>query len=107
MAISVVIGAQYGSEGKGKVAHQIARDAAARAAVRVGGSNSGHTAFDRDGGRHVLRQLPTAALIPDVLCVIPPGAYVDAEVLVAEIRALGLAPDRVIVDPKATLITQF
>ena len=43
MPVSVVIGGQYGSEGKGKIAHWLAREQAASFAVRVGGPNSGHT----------------------------------------------------------------
>jgi adenylosuccinate synthase len=77
MAVTVVIGGQYGSEGKGKVAHHIARVQSASAAVRVGGPNSGHSAVDAQGRLVVLRALPTAALLPDVLCVLGPGSYLD------------------------------
>ena len=49
MAVSIIIGGQYGSEGKGKVAYLWAKKMKAKAAVRVGGSNSGHTVYDEDG----------------------------------------------------------
>ena len=81
MGVSVVVGGQFGSEGKGKVAQYLAAQRDAAAVVRVGGSNSGHTGYARDGTRHVLRQLPTAALLPDVLCVIGAGSYIDPEIL--------------------------
>lgn len=49
MPISVVVGGQFGSEGKGKTALEIARRTKAAVVVRVGGTNSGHTAVDDAG----------------------------------------------------------
>ncbi len=49
MPVTVVVGGQFGSEGKGKVAHWLARELRASTAVRVGGPNSGHTVV-ADGG---------------------------------------------------------
>ena len=43
MPVTVVVGGQFGSEGKGKVAHHFARTQKASIVVRVGGTNSGHT----------------------------------------------------------------
>jgi adenylosuccinate synthase len=105
MAVTVVVGGQFGSEGKGKVALDLVRERRARAVVRVGGSNSGHTAIDSAGRAVILRHLPTAALLPEVLCVIGPGSYVDPDVLLAEVENVGLAPERLAVDPRAVLIT--
>jgi adenylosuccinate synthase len=65
MPVSVVVGGQFGSEGKGKVALELARLRGAAAAIRVGGANSGHTAIDATGKAHVFRHLPTAALLPE------------------------------------------
>jgi adenylosuccinate synthase len=92
MPVSVVVGGQFGSEGKGKVALELARLRSAVAAVRVGGPNSGHTAIDVTGKTHVFRHLPTAALLPDVTCVIGAGSYVDPEVLLGEIARTNLPP---------------
>lgn len=105
MPLTIIVGGQYGSEGKGKVAQHYVRSRGARAAVRVGGTNSGHTTLGPDGQRHVLRQLPTAALEPDVLCVLAPGAYIDPEILLDEIERLGLPPERLAIDPGAMIIT--
>jgi adenylosuccinate synthase len=105
MPLTIIVGGQYGSEGKGKVAHHYARLRGAHAAVRVGGTNSGHTTLGADGHRHVLRQLPTAALEPDVLCVLAAGAYIDIEILLGEIERLGLPPERLVIDPGAMIIT--
>jgi adenylosuccinate synthase len=105
MSVSIVVGGQFGSEGKGKVAHFLARWHGAAAVVRVGGSNSGHTAVAEDGRKEVLRQLPTAALLPDVLCVLGPGTYIDVPLLLREIERLELAPERLLIDPKAMVIS--
>ena len=77
MPVSIVVGGQYGSEGKGKVAHYIARTSGARAAVRVGGPNSGHTVYADSGKKYIFQHLPTAAILPDVICVLATGSYID------------------------------
>lgn len=106
MPISVIVGGQFGSEGKGKTAHYWAQTRSASVAVRVGGSNSGHTAVNRDGKPTVLRQLPTAALLaPAPLCVLPAGSYIDLDVLISELDRTGLAAENLLIDPKAVIIT--
>jgi adenylosuccinate synthase len=63
MPVSVVVGGQFGSEGKGKVALEIVRrDRSVAAVVRVGGTNSGHTVVSADGKTYVMRQLPAASV---------------------------------------------
>lgn len=103
--MTTVIGGQFGSEGKGKVAHQFARDQNATVAVRVGGANSGHTVIDQNGSARILRHLPTAAILPDTLCVIAPGSYIDPDVLLSEINLVGLDTGRLVIDPNAYVIT--
>jgi adenylosuccinate synthase len=105
MPVTVVVGGQYGSEGKGKVAHALARDSGDRTvAVRVGGSNSGHTVVGEDGKPLVLRQLPTAAWLPGPALVLPPGSYLEPGLFLREMAATGAAPGRVRVDPDAAVI---
>ena len=84
MSVSIIIGGQYGSEGKGKVAYKLAEKVNATAVVRVGGSNSGHTVYVNDK-KYALRMLPTASLLQGVTAVLPAGAYIDVEVLKQEI----------------------
>jgi adenylosuccinate synthase len=105
MGVSIVVGGQYGSEGKGKVAQHVARSRDARAVVRVGGTNSGHTSLGGEGEREVLRQLPTSALDPDILCVLAAGSYIDPEILMEEVERLALPAERLIIDPGAMIIT--
>jgi len=106
MPVTVVVGGQFGSEGKGKVAHYLAKTMGASHAVRCGGSNSGHTVVDDNGKTWVFRHLPTAAIIPNVKLAICAGSYIDIEVLSKEIEAAGITPDRLIIDPEAVIITQ-
>lgn len=105
MPISIVIGGQYGSEGKGKVAHHLARERSVRIAIRVGGSNSGHTSMGSPGKGVLLRHLPTAALEPDVICMLGAGSYVDPDVLMDEVDRIGLSDDRLLIDPNAIVVT--
>lgn len=107
MPVSIVIGGQFGSEGKGKVALEIARRSSAPVvAIRVGGPNSGHTAYDRSGKRWVLRQLPAACIDKDADVVLPAGSYIDADVLLAEIEALDYPRRRIRISAAARLVTQ-
>ncbi|SEO84108.1 adenylosuccinate synthetase [Aquisalimonas asiatica] len=105
MPATVIVGGQFGSEGKGKVAYWMAREQGASAAIRVGGANSGHTVVTPNGIRHVLRHLPTAALLPGVQCILGPGSYIDVDVLESEIEAIGLSPERLHIDPHAVIVT--
>lgn len=105
MPISIVVGGQFGSEGKGKVALHLAHEYGSDAIlVRVGGSNSGHTAYDACGRRHALRQLPVGAIDGNRM-FIAAGSYIDPDVILDEIKALGVGPDSLTIDPNAKLIT--
>ena len=106
MPVSIVVGGQFGSEGKGKVALEIARRAPEPVSlVRVGGPNSGHTAYDRDGRKFVLRQLPAGCIDRDVDVVLPVGSYIDIDVLKSEIERLRYPLDRIRISSHAQIIT--
>jgi adenylosuccinate synthase len=105
MPVSVVVGGQYGSEGKGKVAKYFAEKLGASIAVRVGGPNSGHTAIDASGKAHIFRHLPTAALLPDITLVLPAGSYIVPEIVLREIAAVNLEKSRLVIDPHAMIVT--
>ena len=105
MPVTVVVGGQYGSEGKGKVAHWLARLQRPRYAVRVGGPNSGHTVVE-NGRRVVLRHLPTPILIDDVIGIIPAGAYLDPELLLREVEETGLTRERLLIHPSAVVLDE-
>lgn len=106
MPVTVIVGGQFGSEGKGKVAHCLAKEMGATVAIRVGGPNSGHTVIAPNGEPVIFKQLPTAALLPDVICVLPAGSYIRLDILFDEIRLAGLDHERVLIDPNAVIITE-
>lgn len=105
MPITVVVGGQYGSEGKGKVAAYLAEMSNASIVIRCGGSNSGHTVYDKFGKKYVFRQLPTSAILNDVKCVLAAGSYIDVDVLLSEIELINLDSRRLLVDPYSVVIT--
>ena len=86
MANLVVIGTQWGDEGKGKIVDILARDA--DVVVRFqGGSNAGHTVVnDRD--TFVFHLIPSGVLYRGKLCVIGNGVVVDPEALIDEMDRL-------------------
>ena len=105
MPVTVVVGGQFGSEGKGKLVSRLAcRRRGPIAVVRGGGSNAGHTA-EGCGRRFLLRQLPSGAVNPDVLLAMSAGMQIDLEVLLREIDTVGVEPGHLIIDPNATLIS--
>jgi len=82
----VIVGAQWGDEGKGKVVDLLAEQA--DAVVRFqGGNNAGHTIV-RDGEAFKFHLIPSGILYPDKRCVIGNGVVIDPKVLTAEIDAL-------------------
>jgi adenylosuccinate synthase len=107
MPVSIVVGGQFGSEGKGKVSLELVRMATERriVVVRVGGPNSGHTAYDRSGQKFALRQLPAGAVDRNVDVVFPAGSFIDVDVLQREIELLDYPRDRIFVSPYANVIT--
>lgn len=107
MPVSIVVGGQFGSEGKGKVSLELVRMATERriAVVRVGGPNSGHTAYDRSGRKFALRQLPAGAVDRNVDVVFPAGSFIDIDVLLREIEELDYPRNRIFVSPYANVIT--
>ena len=105
MPVTVVVGGQFGSEGKGKVAHYFAREMNARFVVRCGGPNSGHTVIDEQGNARIFQQLPTAAVLPGVKLAICSGSYIDIEILLREINETNVDAGRLFIDPDAVIIT--
>jgi adenylosuccinate synthase len=105
MPVSVVVGGQYGSEGKGKVALHIAQTTEAAAVVRVGGPNSGHTGLDSQGRPWIFRQLPASCLARNALVILPAGSLIDPEILRHEIEQVQLDEKRLFIDRRATVVT--
>ncbi|MBI2086038.1 adenylosuccinate synthase [Candidatus Daviesbacteria bacterium] len=83
-SVSVVIGTQWGDEGKGKIVDLLSESA--DYVVRFhGGNNAGHTIVV-NGKKYPLHLIPSGILNPQTKCVIANGVVVDLEVLVSEIQ---------------------
>ncbi len=106
MPVTVIVGGQFGSEGKGKVAKCIAEATKATVAIRCGGPNSGHTIINDKGHPVIFQQLPTACIIPDVISVLCAGMYIDIEILLSEIVKANIDEKHLFIDPKAVIITE-
>jgi adenylosuccinate synthase len=106
MSLWVVVGGQYGSEGKGKISAFITKQEDIDICVRCGGPNSGHSFVDENGTTNVLRQLPTGFVRSQTRLLIPAGALVDLEVLKHEIEAFRIPPERIGVDPDSFVIDE-
>jgi len=109
MAGVIIVGAQWGDEGKGKVV-DIYTDEADYVVRYAGGPNAGHTLVV-DGQKCVVRLVPSGILRRDAICVLGQGTVVDPKVLVGELETLeakGLAPrERMRVAERAHVILSY
>lgn len=105
MVVVAVIGAQYGSEGKGVIVNELAP--LFQIHVRVGGPNAGHS-FYHQGKLWKMQGIPCGWTNPEARLVIGAGAVVDLALLgreVAEIEAAGYSVrDRLYIDEKAAVL---
>ena len=105
----VVIGTQWGDEGKGKIVDLLTERVAA--VVRFqGGHNAGHTLVI-DGKKTVLHLIPSGILRPQVRCLIGNGVVLEPHALMAEIKGLeaqGLdVRERISLSPACPLILPY
>lgn len=105
MPSKVVVGVQWGDEGKGKIIDILAQ----RADVVVrsqGGNNAGHT-LKNNGEVYKLHLIPSGVLYPDTLCLIGCGVVIDPKVILGEIDGFakrGIPCDSLKIDPRAHVI---
>jgi adenylosuccinate synthase len=104
MPLTVVVGGQYGSEGKGKITSYLAVRDNVDIVVRCGGPNSGHT-VDFKGQRYELRSLPAGFINQRTRLLLAAGSLINPEILLTEIKATGVDPRRVGVDRNAGIIS--
>lgn len=105
MGVSVIIGGQWGSEGKGKTTYFFSKQLNASSVVRVGGSNSGHTVIDDRGQKRIFQILPVASILDGVTCILPAGSYIDLDILQREITQSGISDSNLKINKNAIIIT--
>lgn len=108
MPATIIMGGQWGDEGKGKLTDALA--GAASMVVRAnGGSNAGHT-VQAPQGTFKLRLIPSGILNPDCRCVIGAGVVIDLATLVGELHELnsrGVDTSRMLISDRAHLVLPY
>lgn len=110
--IQIVVGGQFGSEGKGHACAELAKREGEMLAVRTGGPNAGHTVWGnparREGLRSEsvefkLRQVPVAVVVnPRAIGAVAPRSLVQLDLAEREVKETGISA--VFVDPNATIL---
>jgi len=85
--ICVVLGTQWGDEGKGKLVDVLAQEYNIVARAQ-GGANAGHTIYDAEGNKYKLHLIPSGILNPKATCVVGNGVVVHLPGLFDEIKGL-------------------
>ena len=105
--LTVLVGGQYGSEGKGAVAAHVANDYNVH--IRVGSPNAGHTIYWK-GAKHVMQSIPCGWINPDAKIVIGRGALLNMKQFLKElVHILTYYPDfldRLYIDPEAGILDE-
>ena len=105
--LTVLVGGQYGSEGKGAIAAHVANNYQVH--VRVGSPNAGHTIY-WNGEKHVMQSIPCGWINPDALIIIGRGALLNMKQLMKElVHIMRFYPGflkRLIIDPEAGVLDE-
>lgn len=103
MSLTVIVGGQFGSEGKGKICAYLSLRDDVDAVVRCGSTNSGHTVII-DDRKWELRMIPAGFINPRSALMLPAGAIIDPWILQREIQETGVTRDRLIIDKNAGIL---
>ena len=109
MPAIVLIGAQWGDEGKGKVTDLVG-DRVNYVVRYSGGNNAGHTIVTPDGQKYALHLMPSGVLSPTAQIVIGNGVVIDPGVLLTELGGLderGIDTSRLLISNDAHLIMPY
>lgn len=108
MTATIIMGGQWGDEGKGKITDALASDA--KMVIRAnGGSNAGHT-VKTDQGVFQLHLVPSGILNPDCQCVVGAGVVVEPETLISELEELesrGIDTSRLRISDRAHIVMPY
>ncbi len=100
--VDVLVGGQWGSEGKGNIVSYMAREY--DVLVRVGGPNAGHKVYE-EPEPYTFHHLPSGSRCCDAQLVIGPGAVLNVPNLLQEIGECGIDASRLAIDPQAMIIS--
>lgn len=102
--VDVIIGGQFGSEGKGQIAAYMAPEY--EWLVRVGGPNAGHKVYN-EPNPDVFHIIPSGAnKAKESKLIIGPGAVISEQTILEEIRKFEIEPHRLFIDENATIISE-
>jgi adenylosuccinate synthase len=101
--VDILVGGQYGSEGKGHIAATLAPEYGLL--VRVGGPNAGHTVCLEAGETYTHHQLPSGTLSSSAKLLLAPGSVLRVPSLMREIAECSVEVDRLSIDPQAMIIS--
>jgi adenylosuccinate synthase len=101
--VDVLVGGQYGSEGKGHIASYLGEEY--DYLVRSGGPNAGHQVYE-EPTPYTHHQLPSGTRCSGARLIIAPGAVLHVEKLLKEIAECIVGTDRLSIDPQAMIIEQ-
>lgn len=99
--VDVLIGGQYGSEGKGQVSAFLAPEY--DLLVRVGGPNAGHKVYE-EPKPYAFRLLPSGTRVCEAQILIGAGAVINVDRILREISECKVSKDRLFIDPQAMII---
>ena len=109
MSVTIILGAQWGDEGKGKIVDLLCKDYNIVARCQ-GGANAGHTIM-YNGKKTVLHLIPSGILQDNTICVIGNGVVIDPIALLDEIKMLNdnniSVANRLIISQNAHLILPY
>lgn len=102
--VDVLVGGQWGSEGKGHIAWYLAPEY--DLLVRTGGPNAGHTVVERERGKYTFHLLPSGTMeSSSARLLIGPGATIRVDKLLEEIAECDVSYERLSIDPQVMVIT--
>ena len=108
MSVTILVGGQWGDEGKGKVIDLLA-DRVEMVVRSQGGNNAGHTVV-AEGKEYKFHLIPSGILNPSTVCVIGHGVVVDPKVFLQEVdnlHAEGVSTDNLVISERAHMVMPY
>tara|TARA_B100000287_G_scaffold79517_1_gene71788 strand:- start:1400 stop:2650 length:1251 start_codon:yes stop_codon:yes gene_type:complete len=102
----IIMGGQWGDEGKGKIVDLLSKNVNVVARYQ-GGANAGHTVYS-NGKKLVLHQVPSGILQDDCICVLGNGMVIDPAELseeIKELKSLNFSTSNIYISPNAHIVT--